>query len=46
VPVVNSSVISYVNEAKTAGWYFESTIRNSEAEIRFSVTNSDVKSLA
>lgn len=41
MPVVNSSVISYVNEAKTAGWYFESTIRNSEAEIRFSVTNSD-----
>jgi len=39
----NTSVISYVNSAKTAGWYVDHYINNSQSFIRFSVTNSDGK---
>jgi glucose/arabinose dehydrogenase len=39
----NSSVISYVNLAKTAGWYFEVRVVKAEKYIQFSITNTDGK---
>jgi glucose/arabinose dehydrogenase len=37
----NMSVISHVNSAKTAGWYVDHYVNDSQSFIRFSVTNSD-----
>lgn len=39
----NSSVISHVNLAKTAGWYFTFYTRNSQSYIQISITNSEGK---
>ena len=39
--IANSSIISHLNSAKTAGWYFSSYARNSQTYIQFSVANSD-----
>jgi glucose/arabinose dehydrogenase len=41
--LANSSIISHVNSAKTAGWNVGSIVVNSQSHIEFSVPNSDGK---
>ena len=39
----NTSIISHVNSAKTAGWFLDSAVRSHENIVQFSVTNSEGK---
>lgn len=39
----NTSIMSHVNSAKTAGWFLDSAVRKHENIVQFSVTNSGGK---
>jgi hypothetical protein len=39
----NTSIISHVNSAKTAGWFLDSALRSHQNIVQFSVTNSGSK---